>query len=553
MTYDLESVSLPKLHGAAIKASAAVLNAPVLGKLVLGKLLDDAGVTKARAVKLDGAAMMIPLRPAPKDVGAPVSWDAFSLGAAAPLRRPRVREYATAFRAGTLTPSVVADRVLQSIQDLNRGDKPLNAFISVIREDVRKQAQASTERHRSGKPLSLLDGVPIAIKDELDVAGHATTVGTAFRTALVTEDCTIVARLRALGAVIIGKTNMHEIGISPTGVNTRYGQVRNPQAPDHDSGGSSSGSAAAVSAGLVPIAIGCDGGGSIRIPAALCGVVGLKATFGRISEHGVAPLCFSVGHAGPITASVEDAAIAYAAIAGEDAHDVASVGQPVPTLDRYHQVKIAGLRIGIYKQWFDHASPDIVKTCRAAVDRLVAQGAKVVDIDLPELDATRVAHSITILSEMAACMRTMDPEWRGVSPVVRGTLALTRVLSAEDFVWAQRMRTRAMAHHAKAFALCDVILTPATAVTAPKIPSAAPWSDLSTVIELMRFIIAGNFLGYPGISVPVGYDAAGLPIGLQIMADHWREDLILGVGASVERDAEREVEQRKPVLFAPPL
>ena len=170
-------------------------------------------------------------------------------------------------------------------------------MIAVNRDDVMKQAREATQRIKAGKPLSIFDGVPVAVKDELDMVPYPTTVGTSFLgKSPAKEDATVVARMRAAGALLVGKTNMHEIGINVTGLNPHHGTTRNPYNTDHFTGGSSSGSATAVAAGLVPVAIGADGGGSIRIPASFCGVFGLKPTFGRVSEHGAAPLCWSVAH-----------------------------------------------------------------------------------------------------------------------------------------------------------------------------------------------------------------------------------------------------------------
>jgi len=187
---------------------------------------------------------------------------------------------------------------------------------------------------RAGKPLSVVDGVPVAVKDEFKQIGHRTCGGTSFLGSCVeSEDATAVARLRAAGALLVGKTVMNEIGIQTTGWNGHFGQVRNPFDLSRDTGGSSSGSAASVAAGLTPLALGADGGGSIRIPATQCGVVGFKPTYGRVSEHGALPLCPSVGHAGPIASSVEDAAIMYAIIAGPDVNDANSQVQPPPSVD----------------------------------------------------------------------------------------------------------------------------------------------------------------------------------------------------------------------------
>ncbi len=222
--------------------------------------------------------------------------------------------------------------MLTAIEASDATKPPLRTFIASNPDDVLRQAEAATHRIRNGQALSLLDGVPVAVKDEVDMVPCPTTVGTAFlgpRPAK--QDSTVVARMRATGAVLLGKTNMHEIGIGVTGLNLHHGTPRNPYNPDHYTGGSSSGSAAAVAAGLCPVAISADGGGSIRIPSSFCGLVGLKPTFGRISEFGAAPLCWSLAHLGAIAATATDAALAYGVLAGPDPQDANSLHQPSPT------------------------------------------------------------------------------------------------------------------------------------------------------------------------------------------------------------------------------
>ena len=213
----------------------------------------------------------------------------------------------------------VADRLIDGIRQKDTGDDCLGWFIAWSADDIR-QAEASAQRFREGRPLSVFDGVPVAVKDELDQVPFPTTGGTSFLgREPARHDSEVVARLRAAGALLIGKTNMHEVGINPIGLNPHHGATRNPWNPARLTGGSSSGSAAVVAAGLSPVAIGADGGGFIWIPAALCGVVGRKATWTRISEHGVLPLCWTAGHdVGPIGATVRDVASAYAVIAGPD-------------------------------------------------------------------------------------------------------------------------------------------------------------------------------------------------------------------------------------------
>ncbi|MCA9929975.1 MAG: amidase, partial [Anaerolineales bacterium] len=460
-----------------------------------------------------------------------------------------INDYARAYRAGAVTPVDVAERVLAAIRSSDEGDLPLRLFIANDEADLMAQARAAAERIQAGRPLSLLDGVPVAVKDELDQAPYPTTVGTAFLGKQpATEDATVVARLRAAGALLIGKANMHEIGINPNGLNVHYGIVRNPYDRLRDSGGSSSGSTAAVAAGICPVAVGADGGGSVRIPAALCGMVGLKATFGRVSEHGAAPLDWSVAHIGPIGASVADVALAYSIMAGPDPKDPMSQGQTAVSLKDWTNPDLTGVRLGVYRPWFEHAEPAVVAANEAMLAQLTAAGATVHEVEIPWLDEIRIAHAITILSEMAAGMSPYSEHMRDFGAATRVNLAMGRAFTSGDYLQAQRLRTRALRSFADVYAQVDVMVTPTTAVTAPLIPAngeSAGWSDLSTVTELMRFATSGNLTGLPAISVPVGYDAAGLPIGMQLMGRHWQEHLLLQLAYVVEQ----VVERKRPSTF----
>jgi Asp-tRNA(Asn)/Glu-tRNA(Gln) amidotransferase A subunit family amidase len=341
---------------------------------------------------------------------------------------------------------------------------------------------------------------------------------------------------------------MHEIGINPTAQNVHYGTARNPYDHDRDAGGSSSGPAAAVAAGFCPVAIGADGGGSIRVPAALCGVVGLKPTYGRVSEHGAAPLDWSVAHIGPIGASVEDVALSYAVIAGRDGKDPNTYHQPpvavtdwlFPWLD---EKTVGTIRIGIYREWFNHADPEILTANEAMVQKMAEYGAEVKEIDIPELNEMRIAHAVTILSEMAASMKRHDAHWDEFAASTRINLIFGQALSSYDYVQSQRMRARAMSIFARIFEDVDVIVTPTTPIPAPIIPPAshrAGLSDLNTTTELMRYMIPGNLAGLPAITFPIDYTDSGLPISMQAMGRPWAEDTLLRVAHAAENLMERK-------------
>ncbi len=544
-SYDLTSLDLPKLNGRTLRLFASALDNGALRGLLSGQLLKQGGVLHLRELRYTDPPTFYPLAieeaAVHRDVPA-VDLAAVEARLAAMPNRgpfPSAADYARAYREGRADPEAVAEAVPAAIADSDDDPRPLRAFRATNRDDLMAQARASAERHRAGRPLSLLDGVPVAVKDEVDQVPYGTTVGTRFMGQKpAAEDATIVARLRAAGALLIGKTNMHEIGINPDGFNQHYGIIRNPYRLDCHAGGSSNGSAAAVAAGFCPIAIGADGGGSIRIPAALTGMVGLKATFGRVSEHGASPLTWSMGHLGPIAATVGDAALVYAVIAGPDPRDPNSLHQPPVSLADWDNTDLRGLRLGIYRPWFEHAEAAIVRDCEAATRHLVEMGATLHDIEIPELEEMRVAQAVTILAEMAANMALHDEHWSDLSPSTRVNLTLGKASTSADYLQAQRVRTRAIAHFRRAFETVDVILTPATAVTAPTVPDgceADGWSDLSTVTELMRFAMPGNLTGLPAIAFPVGYDERGLPTGMQAMARPWEEHLLLRVAFAVEQ------------------
>jgi len=444
----------------------------------------------------------------------------------------------------------VAERVLAAIEASEQRDPPLRAFIEQDREDVLRQARASARRWQDERPLSLLDGVPVAIKDELDMTPYPTHMGTKFLgRAPVSEDAIAVARMRAAGALLLGKTNMHEIGIGVTGFNPHFGTPRNPYDLTRYTGGSSSGSAAAVAAGFAPIALGADGGGSVRIPAAFCGILGLKPTYGRVPEYGSFALDFSVAHVGPLASSVGDLALAYAVIAGPDPRDRLSVQQPLPTLEGWADTDLSDLTIGVFWPWFRHATPEMVQGNETMLAHFQRLGAQVREIVIPDLEAARVAHVITITTEMNQALdRDYDAHHKELGLDVRISLALSRAFNARDFVLAQRVRTRLMAHFTRAFAEVDVIVTPAVGLTAPPIPeSALPDgdSDLTTLTEIMRYAPFANLTGHPAMSFPVAYSQEGLPIAMQAVAPHWQEVTLFRLA----RAAEQHLQRRQPQLF----
>ena len=550
--YDLKSVKLPYLAGPLLRLFVTLLESPLRG-LLLPNLFRSAGIARLREQQINEPPTLHPIHATgtlTSEAGS-VPQDEWPGPPAQPgpgFHFATAHDYAREYREGKTTPTEVAHKVLEAIEASNAADPPLRAIIAVEREDVLRQAQAATERIKDGYPLSVFDGVPVAVKDEVDMVPYPTTVGTAFLgKSPAEEDATVVARMRAAGALLIGKANMHEIGIGVTGLNPHHGTPRNPYNPDHYTGGSSSGPGAAVASELCPVAIGADGGGSIRIPSSFCGLVGLKPTFGRVSEFGAATLCWSVAHLGPLAATATDAALAFGLMAGPDPQDHISLHQPPPTLAGWDNLDLSDLTLGVYWPWFRHATADVVSACESLLKEFENRGAQVCEIIIPNLENARVAHTLTIAGEMSQAMgRYYADHHREHGLDVRTNLALARAFTTRDYIQAQRARTQLMTNFNRALEQVDVIVTPTTGLTAPAIPPAAlphGESDLTTLTEIMRFTTQANFTGLPAISFPAGYNEAGLPIGMQAIGRAWQEQILLRLALAAEQAVERQAPQ----------
>jgi len=550
--YDLRSLRLPYLSGTVLRLFVSLLESP-LRKLLLPNLFKSAGITWFREQNYCENPTMNPglnigFQECEQPCMSPNDWPSPPIETGPGFQFSTTHDYAKAYREGTTSPLQVAQKILEAIRNSDSVDPPLRAFIAVKEDDLLQQAEAATQRIQSGQPLSILDGVPVAVKDEVDMAPYPTTVGTSFLgTHPAEEDSTVVASVRQTGALLIGKANMHEIGIGVTGFNSHHGTTRNPYNPAHYTGGSASGPASAVAAGFCPFAIGADGGGSVRIPSSFCGLVGLKATFGRISEYGAAPLCWSVAHIGPIAATATDAALAYAVMAGPDHKDPVSLNQPYPNLDRWNDLDLSDLKLGVYWPWFRHATADTVSACEWLLGQLEIMGAQINEISIPGLEAGRIAHTITISSEMTQGLNQYYAEHHREHGLdVRINLALARQFTARDYLQSQQVRTQMINTFLNILENVDAIITPTTALPAPAIPKTAlpdGDSDLSTLIEIMRFVTPANLTGLPAISFPAGYNESGLPIGMQAIGRAWNEHTLLRLSLAAERVIERKAPQ----------
>jgi Asp-tRNA(Asn)/Glu-tRNA(Gln) amidotransferase A subunit family amidase len=551
MAYDLSKLKAPHLTGTSLRLFTAVLETNFPGKLIIKKLMADSGIPYLTNIFIEENPTYFPIHSHPETKSTTTKLkkqikknEQFGM---------TIDNYAASYRSGKITPVDIAENIIKLTVDNKNGD-PLNAVLKLDKDDLKKQAEESLERFRQGKPLSILDGVPIAIKDEINAIPYSTSVGTSFLGEKpTTEDAEVVRRLREAGALIFCKTNMHEIGIGVTGVNPHFRHVKNPYDPVCYSGGSSSGSAAVVASGLCPVAIGADGGGSIRIPAAFCGVTGLKPTFGRVSERGAAPLCWSVAHIGPIAGTARDTAILYEIIAGKDPKEFLTQMQPEPELANAFPKDLKGLIFGIYPDWFYDCDKSMHTALNNALDYLKSAGAEIIEIEIPELEEMRIAQLITIVSEMTTAMSPYDKEHRkdfGLD--VRTNLAIGRSFTNVEYIHAQRMRTRAVNIFEKTLTSVNAILTPSTGICAPEIPiKALPKgeSNLPMLSDIMRFVTPSNLTGHPAISIPIGYDPKGMPIGLQAIGRPWEESLLLGIAGILEQ----MYEKRKPEVYLSPV
>lgn len=569
--YEPEVIQAPHLTGFVLKFAVSIVELPLIGSLIMYALKKQNKITELlRNTVIPEAPMFIPEFPPQgpelgvvlvEENGEPEDRVKVALKCLPPynpasrwsgesnevFRYWKIRDYAHAYRSELATPSMVAEHIISAIEEFGAKKPPAPLLISFDAEDVRKQAAASTQRFEEGNPLSILDGIFVAIKDDIDCYPHPTKGATTWyhEVRSVKEDAVSVSRLRRCGAILIGKANMHELGLGTTGNNPNYGTVRNPHAPERYTGGSSSGPAAIVASGLCSAALGTDGGGSVRIPSSLCGVVGLKTTYGRTDMTGA--LCDSgtVEIIGPIASTVEDVMLVYAAILGSSPANKISM-KPSPSclpdiLSNESLNALGSLRLGKYTEWFnDVHSTDISDKCEDILNLLTkTHGCDVVEIVIPELHEMRNAHIVSIGSESMSSLNPdcEDGKLAKLTYDTRTNLALFRSYSASDYVAAQCLRRRMMYHHMEIFKKVDIIVTPTTGMTAPIIPPGAfkyGESNLQVSGYLMRFIIAANLLGLPAISVPVGYDKQGLPIGLQLIGRPWAEASILRLASAVE-------------------
>ena len=459
-----------------------------------------------------------------------------------------ISDVAPLLRSRKLSPVELTRLTLDHIDSL---DKRLNSYITVMGEAALADAAAAEKEIVSGKYRGPLHGIPISIKDMFATRGVRTTCGSKVLADWVPDhDATAVARLRAAGAVIVGKTNMHEFAYGVTSDNQFYGAVHNPWDLKLVPGGSSGGSGAAVASGLCFASLGSDTGGSIRIPSAVCGTVGLKPTYGRVSRYGAIPLAWSIDHVGPLARTVADVALMLLALAGADSYDTTSSPRPVPDYSAATRDGIRGLRVGVPQQYFfEHVDAEIESAVHTAIAKLEGLGAHLVPVSLPHLDLCSPAEAHITLAEATSYHEPyMKSKADLYGPGVRTDLEAGRYLLATDYVKSQRARTLLKRVFVDAFKSVDVIVSPTLPAFPPVIGEVYVQSgDMreSVIDAFLRFAIPYNLTGLPALTVPCGYSRAGLPIGFQIAGKPFDEITLIRVGHAYEGAVP---EHRRPLL-----
>ena len=447
-----------------------------------------------------------------------------------------ILEAAAALRAKKVSSAELTEAALQRISKL---DSKLKTFITVMEEHARARARRADEELATGRDRGPLQGIPVAVKDVFCTKGTRTTCGSPLFAGYFPEhDAAAVEKLEAAGAVLVGKTNMHELAFGITSGNPHFGAVRNPWDRKRIPGGSSGGSGAAVAAGMVFMAMGSDTGGSIRIPASFCGTVGLKPTFGRVSRYGVMPLDFSLDHMGPLTRSVRDAAVTLHAIAGHDPREESSSRQPVGAYVPGDNVSIRDVRIGLPENfYFESVDPAVEKAVREMAELAGRLGARVVPIRVPDMMAINTIGRVIVQAEAAALMEPYLSKRANFGSDVLALLDQGRLLAATDYVNAQRLRRLKQQEFRALWKQVDCLFTPSTPTAAPRIGQMTIKAGKETEdvrLASTRLVRAINVLGLPALSLPCGFDRNRMPLGMQIIGRPFGEPLILRVAAAVE-------------------
>jgi len=451
-----------------------------------------------------------------------------------------IESLAALLRRRKLSPVELTRSLLDRVACLN---PKLNAFLTVTADRALADARRAEKEILAGRWRGPLHGVPISLKDNIWTRGIRTTAGSRILADFVPDrDATVARRLRRAGAVLLGKTNMHEFAYGVTNANPHYGPARNPWDLARIPGGSSGGSAAALAAGLCFASIGSDTGGSIRIPAALCGIVGLKPTFGRVSCFGVIPLAHSLDHTGPLARTVADAAIVLRAIAGRDPLDPTTSARPVPDYPQALRRKPARVRLGWPREYFwEMLDPEVRRIAESAAHSFADLGATIEEVSLPHLRASEDSSTHIALAEARQFHESSG--WYPARAAdygedVRKRLELASDVRAVDYLAAFAFRKLLSADFDAAFSRVDALLAPSTPIPAPlldeKLVSIGAQEE-SVRSALLRLNRPANFTGPPAMSIPCGFTSSGLPVGLQLIGRSFDEQALLRLALLFEQ------------------
>ena len=456
--------------------------------------------------------------------------------------------------------------VRQTLARMDATDPVLNCFVARRDEAALAEARAAEAEILGGRYRGPLHGIPLAVKDNLAVAGTVTAAGAKFLAHNATsEDAECIRRLRAAGAIVVGKTNLHELAAGSTTINPHYGTTHNPWRLDHVAGGSSGGSAAALAARQVALALGTDHAGSIRMPASLCNVVGLKPTHGRVSARGlVATRNVTADHVGPMTRTVGDAALMLQAMAGYDPLDPTSQDRPMPEYSAAWREDLRGLRVGVPSSYyFDLMNAETGRVVHEALGALEQLGATLVEVEIPDLEALMAARVALGAEGLALAHEHLKAHPDQISEDLRRQLYALYFVSARDMARASRARRLLCERFAAVLEEVDLIASAATCIPAFPIEArtirlrdnrTGQETEYPPAPLLVRLTSPSNLTGLPAISVPAGFTADGLPVGLQLQARPFEEATLLGAARTYEQQArwfERRPDRFQPVSSAP--
>ncbi|QDI90796.1 Asp-tRNA(Asn)/Glu-tRNA(Gln) amidotransferase GatCAB subunit A [Salicibibacter halophilus] len=449
------------------------------------------------------------------------------------LHTKTASELAPFIKDKQLSPVELTEAIMKQVEKENPS---INAYITLLPEVAREQAKHAEKQMMQGLYRGPLHGIPIGIKDNMYTKGIPTTAGSKLlHDFLPHENATSVDKLLAAGCIMIGKLNMHEFGGGLTNTNQFYGNARNPWDLNHTPGGSSGGSSAAISAGLATLATGTDTFGSIREPAAMAGIYGLKPTYGLVSSHGVVPLAPSMDHIGPMARSVPDLALMLQHMAGPDPRDPANIHAPIPNYSDSLTKGIEGIKIAVPGYFLKGLDSDIEFLFKNALEQMENMGAKIIDMDIPELELSSYAAYQTVTGEAGNTFyEKLKTNPEVFNDDVRIFFTSGLATNTNHYVRSQQARRRLVTAFKKTFEDVDIVAAPTVPITAPAFQTAWIEQNLDIIERCMPFTAPANLTGLPSLSVPIGLSSEMLPAGMQFMGDHLTERLLFQVGNSWE-------------------